>query len=363
MVNNYNELKVLKMKNIIAQNALELEQVNKLLTKEVPTYRQAYSDRTSWLMACFSELAYLRFNPLFTNNQQKELITNYLEEFTKKNKKSSLLKLLDVIGYDHEAEIETLIAELNSLNAKLEETFDCNGTQAILLSTDKFITLAFRGTESTSIKDIKSDTKATTTNCETGGKIHSGFKEAFEEVGLDIQKVLNKDCYADKQLLITGHSLGGALATIASKKLAHKAGIAACYTFGSPRVGDEDWISDIKTPLYRVVNASDCVTMMPPGNGTISFVTWLVQFIPHIGEKVRKLLLTKFGGYLHGGNMRYLTNCVNGDYNSVKLLYSVSVFHRIRMLWVKAWKWSKPLADHSISIYRKKLSIVATNRN
>lgn len=41
------------MKNVIAQNTLEVKMVNKLLEKEVPTYRQAYSDRTSWLMACF----------------------------------------------------------------------------------------------------------------------------------------------------------------------------------------------------------------------------------------------------------------------------------------------------------------------
>ena len=66
-------------------------------------------------------------------------------------------------------------------------------------------------------------------------------------------------------LFITGHSLGGALAMIAAKKITHKGGNAACYTFGSPRVGDEVWISNIKTPLYRVVNAADCVTMLPPG--------------------------------------------------------------------------------------------------
>ncbi len=351
------------MKNVIAKNALEVELVNKLLTKEVPTYRQAYSDRTSWLMACFSELAYLRFNPLFTNNQQKELITKYLEEFAEKTKKSSLFKLLDIVGYDHEAETERLIAELGSLNAKLVNTFDSNGTQAILISTDKFITLAFRGTESTSIKDIKSDAKAITTKCDSGGNIHSGFKQAFEEVAIEIQSMLNQDEFLDKPLFITGHSLGGALATIAAKKLNHNGGIASCYTFGSPRVGDEEWISDIKAPLYRVVNAADCVTMMPPSSDTISFVSWILGFIPQVGKSIRSFLLSKFGGYLHGGNMRYLTNCTNGDYDSVKLLYSVTVFHRIRMLWVRAWKWNKPLADHSISIYRKKLSIVAVNRN
>lgn len=355
--------KVLQMKKVIAKNALEVEMLKKLLIKKVPTYRQAYSDRTSWLMACFSELAYLRFNPLFSNIQQKELITKYLKEFAEKTKKTSLLKLLDIVAYDHEAETEGLIIELESLNAKLIKTFNSNGTQAILISTDKFITLAFRGTESTSIKDIKSDTKATITKCDSGGNIHSGFKLAFEEVAFEIQSTLKQEEFASKPLFITGHSLGGALATIAAKKLNHTGGLASCYTFGSPRVGDEDWISDIKAPLYRVVNAADCVTMMPPGSDTISFVSWLLGFVPQVGKSIRNILLSKFGGYLHGGNMRYLTNCNAGAYDSVKLLYSVTVFHRIRMLWVRAWKWNKPLADHSISTYRKKLSIVAINRN
>lgn len=351
------------MKNVIAQNASEIEMVSKLLIKEVPNYRQAYSDRTSWLMACFSELAYLRFNPIFTNNQQKELITKYLEDFVEKSKKSSLLKLLDIVAYDHKAETDRLITELGSLNAKLIKTFDSNGTQAILISTDKFITLAFRGTEATSIKDIKSDAKAIITKCDSGGKVHSGFKDAFEEVAIEIQSTLDQEKLASKPLFITGHSLGGALATIAAKKLKHTGGIASCYTFGSPRVGDEDWISNIKVPFYRVVNAADCVTMMPPSSVTISTVSWLVGFIPQVGKNIRSALLSKFGGYLHGGNMRYLTNCAGGNYDTVNLLYSVSFFYRIKMLYINALPWSKPLADHSISLYRKKLAIVGTNRN
>ena len=351
------------MKNVIAQNAAEIEMVNKLLTKEVPNYRQAYSDRTSWLMACFSELAYLRFNPVFKNQKQKELITKYLEEFVEKNKKVSLFKLLDVVAYDHEAELDRLVMELDSLNAKLIKTFDSNGTQAILVSTNKFIALAFRGTEATSVKDIKSDAKANTIKCDSGGKIHSGFKEAFEEVALDIQCTLDQEELADKPLFITGHSLGGALATIGAKKLTHKGGIASCYTFGSPRVGDEEWISNIKVPFYRVVNAADCVTMMPPSSVTISSLSWLLGFIPQIGKSIRSYIISKFGGYLHGGNMRYLTNCPDGNFDTVHLLYSVSFFYRIKMLYVKTLPWSKPLSDHSISLYRKKLAIVGTNRN
>ena len=355
------------MSNTIARNTAELEVVNNLLAREVPSYRQAYSDRTAWLMACFSELAYLRFNPLFSSDKQKQIITQLLEDFAKQTTNSSLLKLLadlgEVVGYDHEAERAKLVAELAALNAELLTTFDSDGTQAILISTHKSIVLAFRGTETTSVKDIKADLKATTTKCDSGGNIHCGFKEAFEAVELDIQKTLNQEAHANKPLFITGHSLGGALATIAAKKLKHSGGIAACYTYGSPQVGDEEWISNIKTPLYRIVNAADCVTMMPPGSDAISATGWLFGFFPQVGKSIRQFLLSKFGGYLHGGNMRYLTNCPKGDYQIVKLLYSVSFFHRIKMLYVKSLPWSKSLADHSISIYRKKLAIVATNRN
>jgi triacylglycerol lipase len=146
---------------------------------------------------------------------------------------------------------------------------------------------------------------------------------------------LNEDDLKDKPLLITGHSLGGALATIATKRLKHKAGIAACYTFGSPRVGDEEWIANIKTPIYRLVNAADCVTMLPPSSETITFISWLIQFIPGIGKSLRSMLLSYFGGYLHCGNMRYLTNCPKGKYINVKLLYSVSFFYRIKGFIIK----------------------------
>jgi len=351
------------MTRILANSEIESDQIESLLDKNVPSHRQAYSDRIAWVMASLSELAYLRFNPLFSNDQQKEYFLESISKLINENKKSSLFKLIDLIGYDHHKEQEKLEAELGTLRMKLLKTFDSNGTQAILVSNDRFMVLAFRGTEATSIKDIKADAKAKSTQCETGGRIHVGFKEAFEEVALDIQKKLNEDEFQKMPLFITGHSLGGALATIAAKKLSHKGGIAACYTFGSPRVGDEEWIARIKTPVYRLVNAADCVTMLPPGTETITVMGWIFQFIPWVGEALSSWLLSKFGGYLHGGYMRYLTNCRSGQYHNVKLLYSVSIFFRIKGVLIKKLPWKKFLTDHSISVYRKKLVIVAQNRN
>jgi len=351
------------MKDILIQSDSDQKIVDTLLAENIPSYRQAYSDRTSWIMSCLSELAYIRFNPLFGKDEQKDYFIEKVSELINSKKVSALYKLLNMVNYDADTEKETLIKELSSLEMILLKPFDENGTQAILVSYKDAIILAFRGTEATSIKDIKSDARAISTSCSSGGMIHSGFNEAYDDVRGDIEKALKADDIINKPLYITGHSLGGALATIAAKKLSHKGGLAACYTFGSPRVGDEEWIEGIKTPIYRVVNASDCVTMLPPSSETITVLGWALQFIPMVGKPARTFLLSKFGGYLHCGNMRYLTNCTGKCFEDVKLLYSVNLFFRIKGLILKKLPWKRFLGDHSISVYRKKLTIIANKQN
>ena len=365
------------MTSILANSHTDINRTNSLLEKKVPSYRQAYSDRTAWLMACLSELAYIKFNLFFSRQKKTEIFLENLTKLLDENKKSSLIKLITSVGYDHDVEKEKLETELASLNIELLETFDNNGTQAILVSNDMFIAVAFRGTEADvkdpvgSLKDIKADMKAKRTKCETGGNIHTGFKDAFDTVAMDIQNTLNKEALKDKPLFITGHSLGGALATIAAKKLSHRGGIAACYTFGSPRVGNDKWILNIKNPIYRLVNAADCVTMLPPGDETISIVAWLLRGItffrvPLISQWAKsgsQWLLSHFEGYLHGGDMRYMTNCLNGQYDDVELLYSVSFFRRIKGWFKKKGSGGKFLSDHSIAVYRKKLMIIAEKRS
>jgi len=359
------------MTNKLANSENDIAKIDALLKHKIPSYRQAYSDRSAWISACLSELAYIRFNPLINDKNKAlllERVTDAINNNKKKDerkKKSIFTSIIESFSYDHEKEKKDLEETLETLSMELVKTFDENGTQAILALNRKtnMLVLAFRGTESNSIKDIKADADARITTCDSGGKIHSGFLNAYNQVALLIETELKKDEYSKLPLFITGHSLGGALATVAAKKLKHAAGISACYTFGSPRVGDEEWIEDIKTPIYRLVNAADCVTMLPPGDITITIAGWCLKSIPSIGKPIRKWLLSKLGGYLHCGNMRYLTNCQSGQFDEAKVLYSVSIFYRIKGLLIKGLPWKHFLADHSISIYRKKLAFVAERRN
>ena len=206
-------------------------------------------------------------------------------------------------------------------------------------------------------------------NCEkTGGKVNSRFDEAYEDVHSDIREALenfNQNQNNKPPLYITGHSLGGALATIATKHLesSYQNGVAACYTFGSPRVAGPTWISTIKTPIYRVVNAADSVTMLPPSWEVVSSISWLAGFLPWSrGRSIVKFFSKNIGGYLHAGDMRYLSSCSKENYDDVELLPYVSLFWRLRN-WGKSRFWKKFLEDHCIKKYCKKLLIIAERRN
>jgi triacylglycerol lipase len=351
-----------KMSNILIKSEVEQNDFTYLLNKKIPSYRQAYSDRTSWIMACMSELAYLKFNKPFFDVTDEKLIKQITALIDEK-RASSLKKIYDLYSYDSEKEKKKLIEELQLFSLKLETTFDNNGSQAIIASNDTFYILAFRGTEVSSMEDIKADLDAKTVLCESGGKIHKGFNEAFGQLHIDIQNYLNNNLNEDKPLFITGHSLGGALATIATKKLNFKYGIAACYTFGSPRVADEMWVKNIKTPIYRLVNSADPVTMLPPGADTINILSWILKLIPYLGGWFNSKLLANFSGYYHAGYMRYLTNIENGDYQKSELLYSASFLRRMRAYVTNKASFKNIPADHSITVYRKKLKFIALSRN
>jgi len=171
------------MSNILIKSTEEIEEIKKLLAKDFPSYRKAYSDRTSWLMAFISELAYIRFNPIFKGSSKEHFIKQVSKLVANKDIKA-LNTLIEIVGYDADEEKKKLEENVKFLNLKLIKTFDNNGTQAILLENDTYIFLGFRGTEATSMKDIKSDVKATIKTCKTGGKIHTGFDEAFSQVAV-----------------------------------------------------------------------------------------------------------------------------------------------------------------------------------
>ncbi len=347
----------------------ENKRAEAILKKDLPSYRKAYSDRTAWLMAYMAELAYLKFDPLPSD---KDLAFKLIKRVLGGSKKMSHGKLIGAIrkSYDYDAEDQKhkLKSSLTQIGWDLVETISVNATQAYVARNEEFAVLAFRGTEADRMKDIRADAKAAQTMCPTGERVHSGFKEQYDDVEEQLEGVL--DQVKGKPLFITGHSLGGAVATIAARRLRAERKIAACYTYGSPRVGTEGWVGQIKTPIYRIVNSADPVPMLPLGGTTIF---WLVKALRALGPIIPLLgrilvwcgnwLERTMSGYTHTGNMRFLTDCKDGDLSKIELLYTVGWGRRFRGLCTRATPFGKVLKDHGIVIYRRKMMSIAERRN
>jgi triacylglycerol lipase len=95
------------------------------------------------------------------------------------------------------------------------------------------------------------------------GRVHSGFADAVEQVWPEVRRILGTPSHA-KPLWVTGHSLGGAMATLASVRLTSEGyKVRAVYTYGSPRVGDRLFRDSYSLCNYRFVNDNDLVPHLP----------------------------------------------------------------------------------------------------
>jgi triacylglycerol lipase len=136
--------------------------------------------------------------------------------------------------------------------------------QAYVFSTKNDCVVVFRGTEPDDINDIKADVDAVLVVAETIGHVHRGFKREVDRLWEPLEKILQNK---QKPLWFTGHSLGGALATISAGRCVLSpipSSPEGLFTFGSPRVGNRRFINFVKLNHLRWVNNNDIVTRLPP---------------------------------------------------------------------------------------------------
>lgn len=279
----------------------------------IPTWRAAYSDRTSALMATFSQLAYVPFLDQAPDPPQGQP--------RKKAKPGGEAELADL---------------LRPGKFEIKATFDWEDVQAFLaVNAEQLAVLAFRGTANAA--DWKINLNAFTVPMEgfPHVRVHKGFWEAFEAQRKAIKAAVDKHVPDTLGLYITGHSLGGALAQIASAVL-ERDNLAACYTYGSPRLATKRFDLDVKCPNYRLINHWDLVPGVP---------------------------LPVIMGYLHAGDPRLLAG---RDPQEVLR----------RDHWFLAWLWEQlkavfgwvvthklfDITDHMIWNYRTQLDTIRNRR-
>ena len=200
---------------------------------------------------------------------------------------------------------------------------DNDGAQAHLCNNKETAMIVCRGTEPKQISDLLADLN-TIPKRHGPGFVHSGFRGEARKVWNDIYKFAEK--HKDKHFVVAGHSLGAAMATYIAQELKwHGIENIELYTFGSPRLGSDDFVEAMTIPHWRFVNNNDSVCRVPPS---------LI-------------------GFKHHGNLMYINH-----YGNIRALSSWQRWKdRMRGFWaaLKKFQLFDNFADHSMDDYVAKV--------
>ena len=145
-----------------------------------------------------------------------------------------------------------------------------------ILEYERVVVIAFQGTITefgidgqfsfSSLKDWIQNFKVKQVETDKSGlpgRVHFGF---LKQLDLIYEKVkLSIPSGTRKPIVLTGHSQGGAVATLATKKLeldGYK--VKETYTFAAPRPADRRFATSIGSPIFRVEFGQDIVPHVPP---------------------------------------------------------------------------------------------------
>ncbi len=128
--------------------------------------------------------------------------------------------------------------------------------------------LAFRGTAN--VLDIDSDLDLFQIEypyVPNSGKTHRGITHIYQSLRAALFEELNS-CTSSKELYVTGHSLGGDLAILASFDIAYNTEFKnpLLYTLAAGRIGDPlfaSHVSEVVKSGFRIFNTHDFIPTLP----------------------------------------------------------------------------------------------------
>ena len=187
----------------------------------------------------------------------------------------SLARASELAYLEDELMLRAAIAEWGMEPASV---FSQDDSEGFIAQDEQLLILAFRGT--VSVTDWLRNLKITRREVPKG-KVHSGFMEGLDAVWDEkIEPVLRSAAGVGRKIWITGHSLGGALATLAASRADEWLDISGVYTFGQPAVGNRRFAKLFNRVFtdrfHRFINDRDIVTKIPPA-----------PLYAHVGERVR----------------------------------------------------------------------------
>lgn len=235
------------------------------------TYAQ---DNTGEVTLYIKRVEPARVEPFELTHVAKELLFKFDHLTTKYSRENAywLSRMAELaymrISQDNPAPNQPLIYDtLKSYDNGFSdvETFNAKSSQGFVAKHQKIIVVSFRGTDQ--IVDWLDNTNFMQHEISLG-RVHKGFYFALQDIWQDMQKTIKKYRDNGQSLWITGHSLGGALASLAAIDLVEQdQPFNGTYTFGQPRCCDRKIARimnvEAKSRLYRFHNQNDIIPRMP----------------------------------------------------------------------------------------------------
>ncbi len=170
-----------------------------------------------------------------------------------------------------------------------------------------------------------------------------------------------------RPFFVTGHSLGGALATIASYRLMKMGlNVRGLYTFGSPRVGNRAFTHDFRVLAFNKGLKAKGTPQQSGEGGLNRFVHRLdlVARVPPVFGATAAVDVTNMNGFLdkwsHVSKMRYLQGdelWIEGNEAFDATFAAAKIPEYLALLPVEKWKqW---IGDHMTPNYAGKLEKLA----
>ncbi len=142
--------------------------------------------------------------------------------------------------------------------------FAQGNTAGFVTANADHVVVAFRGTDDFNDVLTDGDVRLVDRTADLGGKVHRGFLEALDSIWDDVLARLEAARNNQQLIWVCGHSLGGALACLACRRLPDDLKPFMGFSYGQPRTGDLEFARNFHCPFQRFVNNRDIVPTVPP---------------------------------------------------------------------------------------------------
>lgn len=213
-----------------------------ILSSNIDWTSNSHCPVKAYIMSCLSEISYLQLTDHELNSRDRYKLFEF----------SLLADTMSI--FESTVELRQVLIALEEFGIQVIQT---NSYMYVVFDLWGAVVVAVRGTRFHSITDWLINFRALKTKTDFGS-----FHRGYYDEAMTALPLLQKAIGTRSPIYFTGHSLGGATATVLSQIWPDQNKVGTPYVFASPRFGARD--VSIKQKRYFYLRPFDIVPHLPP---------------------------------------------------------------------------------------------------